>query len=228
MSFSRKKDNDETVMIKSNALKSRCAILALGILVLIGTFAYSYQWSNRWHENVWAGLQYGYFDPFYIGTAIFLVSLAIHISFCRCRLVLTNKKIFGRASIIGNVTIPLEAVSSVSDEGNKVCVTINDKTIYKFRFISNAKQIVEGIQTQIEERQEIEEIHFEKPSLSYTKIVSLLLIVLAFVLVLHVCSGEGLFDFSSSSRSWSDLSDIEKENARWAYEAKQAINNYKK
>ena len=35
-------------------------------------------------------------------------------------------------------------------------------------------------------------------------------------------------DSSSSKRSWSDLSDVEKDNARWAYEVKQAIDSYNK
>ena len=31
---------------------------------------------------------------------------------------------------------------------------------------------------------------------------------------------------SSSGRKWSDLSEVEKDNARWAYNAKQAIDKY--
>ena len=32
---------------------------------------------------------------------------------------------------------------------------------------------------------------------------------------------------SSSGKKWSELSDVEKANAKWAYEAQQAINNYR-
>ena len=35
----------------------------------------------------------------------------------------------------------------------------------------------------------------------------------------------GLGDFASSGRSWGDLSDVEKENAKWAYEANQYIDS---
>ena len=44
---------------------------------------------------------------------------------------------------------------------------------------------------------------------------------MAFLLALSLCACGG--SRSSSTRKWSDLSPIEKENARWAYEAQQAI-----
>lgn len=51
--------------------------------------------------------------------------------------------------------------------------------------------------------------------------------VLAIVFILAAalvasCSGGSS---SSSGKKWSDLSDVEKENARWAYEAQQAIDD---
>lgn len=44
---------------------------------------------------------------------------------------------------------------------------------------------------------------------------------MAFLLALSLCACGG--SRSSSTRKWSDLSPVEKENARWAYEAQQAI-----
>lgn len=50
------------------------------------------------------------------------------------------------------------------------------------------------------------------------KFVSLL-VVLATVLSLSACGGGR----SSSGRTWSDLSEVEKANARWAYEVQQGL-----
>ena len=55
--------------------------------------------------------------------------------------------------------------------------------------------------------------------------VILFSVILVIVLIIGgACSDSGS---SSSGRKWSDLSDVEKANAKWAYEAQQAINNYK-
>ena len=43
-----------------------------------------------------------------------------------------------------------------------------------------------------------------------------------------VCSKAGYLTEVEIKRSWSDLSDVEKDNARWAYEVKQAIDSYNK
>lgn len=56
-------------------------------------------------------------------------------------------------------------------------------------------------------------------SKSSTVIVFIIIIVLA--IALNMCGGGG----SSSGRKWDDLTETEKNNARWAYEVKQAINN---
>ena len=58
--------------------------------------------------------------------------------------------------------------------------------------------------------------------------VRVIILVVAAVLCL-ICLIGGLLSIISDSggRSWSDLSDVEKDNARWAYEAQQAINDYR-
>ena len=61
--------------------------------------------------------------------------------------------------------------------------------------------------------------YFEKRGAKMKKafIISMLLTM---VLSLAACVGGG----SSSDRSWSDLSETEKANARWAYEVQQGLN----
>jgi len=54
------------------------------------------------------------------------------------------------------------------------------------------------------------------------KKVLALVMALLMVLSLVACGS------SSSKTKWSDLSKEEQDNARWAYEAKQAEENYKK
>ncbi len=49
---------------------------------------------------------------------------------------------------------------------------------------------------------------------------STFIVVVVLALLLSMCSGGGS---RSSGRSWSDLSETEKANARWAYSAQQAI-----
>ena len=46
-------------------------------------------------------------------------------------------------------------------------------------------------------------------------------VVVIIVALVAACSGGS---GSSSGRKWSDLSDVEKANAKWAYNAQQAIN----
>ena len=60
---------------------------------------------------------------------------------------------------------------------------------------------------------------YEKRSAEMKKafIISMLLTI---VLSFTACVGGG----SSSDRSWSDLSETEKANARWAYEVQQGLN----
>ena len=59
------------------------------------------------------------------------------------------------------------------------------------------------------------------------KLIYILVLVVACILCL-VCFANFVTNtfLSDEGRSWSDLSDVEKENARWAYEAQQAINEY--
>ena len=54
-----------------------------------------------------------------------------------------------------------------------------------------------------------------------TGIAAIVAIIIVLIISLSTCSGGS----SSSGRSWSDLSETEKANARWAYEAQQAIND---
>ena len=59
------------------------------------------------------------------------------------------------------------------------------------------------------------------------------ILVVLFVIVIVVCScfvlgGCGSSRSNSSGKKWSDLTEQEKENARWAYHAKQAAEEYKK
>ena len=46
-------------------------------------------------------------------------------------------------------------------------------------------------------------------------------IIIGIIVAISVSCSAG----SSSGTSWSDLSDVEKDNARWAYYAQQAIDN---
>lgn len=59
------------------------------------------------------------------------------------------------------------------------------------------------------------------------KLVYILVLVIICILFLICFTNYITNNFiSDGGRSWSDLSDVEKENARWAYEAQQAINEY--
>lgn len=53
------------------------------------------------------------------------------------------------------------------------------------------------------------------------------IIIILFVLMIGAMFSGGGSSSSSSSRKWSDLSEREKENARWAYEVQQEINKRK-
>ena len=46
-----------------------------------------------------------------------------------------------------------------------------------------------------------------------------------FVIVVALAASCGSSSSSSSGRKWSDLSDVEKQNAKWAYEAQKYINS---
>lgn len=50
-------------------------------------------------------------------------------------------------------------------------------------------------------------------------IVAIFMIIFI-IMIMAMCSGGGE---SGSGRKWSDLSKTEQDNARWAYEARQAI-----
>lgn len=51
-------------------------------------------------------------------------------------------------------------------------------------------------------------------------------VVVCVIVVLFAACTSSCGGSSSSGTSWSDLSDVEKENARWAYQAQQAIDEY--
>lgn len=51
--------------------------------------------------------------------------------------------------------------------------------------------------------------------------IAIAITILLAIFILAMCSSGGS---SKSGRKWSDLSDQEKENARWAYYAQQAAN----
>ncbi|MBE6802696.1 MAG: hypothetical protein E7530_07405 [Ruminococcaceae bacterium] len=55
-------------------------------------------------------------------------------------------------------------------------------------------------------------------------IIAAVAFILVAVLYFVTCGDSG----SSSGKKWSDLSDREKDNARWAYHAQQAIDNYER
>ena len=56
------------------------------------------------------------------------------------------------------------------------------------------------------------------------KVIAVVVLIVSFIaLVSYFASSSG----SSSGTRWSQLSDVEKDNARWAYNAQQAINNRK-
>lgn len=48
----------------------------------------------------------------------------------------------------------------------------------------------------------------------------LVIVIIAMALLLSMCSSSGS---SKSGRKWSDLSEVEKANARWAYEVQQSL-----
>ena len=52
---------------------------------------------------------------------------------------------------------------------------------------------------------------------------NVVVIVIAIVLALLLCQCMGVFDSSSSGKKWSDLTETEKNNARWAYEVQQGL-----
>lgn len=54
-------------------------------------------------------------------------------------------------------------------------------------------------------------------------IITIIVVVIFCVLYLTMCGDRG----SSSGTKWSDLSDTEKANAKWAYEVKQEIDSRK-
>ncbi|MBP3330822.1 MAG: hypothetical protein J6L89_08325 [Clostridia bacterium] len=59
--------------------------------------------------------------------------------------------------------------------------------------------------------------------LNWKSIVAILLILVFGAVILNCCdSGSG----SSGGKKWNDLSDQEKDNARWAYEVNQYIEDY--
>ena len=55
---------------------------------------------------------------------------------------------------------------------------------------------------------------------------TLITIIVVFGLLLGGIASCSDSSSSSSGRKWSDLSEVEKQNAKWAYEAKQAIDKY--
>lgn len=72
-------------------------------------------------------------------------------------------------------------------------------------------------------------IVFIESTKSKSKLIAVALIAIALAILIPLCFVGGDPNYSSSSGSkWSDLSDVEKENARWAYYAKQAADKYGK
>ncbi|MBR6785785.1 MAG: hypothetical protein IKM25_05990 [Clostridia bacterium] len=62
----------------------------------------------------------------------------------------------------------------------------------------------------------------KKPFKEYVAAIVAFVIIVA--LYFAICGDSG----GSSGRKWSDLSDREKDNARWAYHAQQAADNYER
>lgn len=50
-------------------------------------------------------------------------------------------------------------------------------------------------------------------------------IIIAMIVVILIALFNSCDGGSSSGTKWSDLSDVEKENARWAYEVQQSLND---
>jgi len=61
--------------------------------------------------------------------------------------------------------------------------------------------------------------NYKKKGIEMKKAV-IISLVLSILLSLSACFGGGS---SSSGKSWSDLSDVEKANAKWAYEVQQGL-----
>ncbi len=59
------------------------------------------------------------------------------------------------------------------------------------------------------------------------KAITVLVLIAAVTATLSLVVSQ-ISNSSSSGKKWSDLSDVEKDNARWAYHAQQAIDNYDK
>lgn len=225
--LNKKLNEGETIVSKARFSNSRNIPLIIGIVIFFGTFVYSYLWSSKWHENVWEGVSLGYFQPFFIGVSIFLLLLAFHILFANCKLILTNKRIFGKAELIGSISIPFGVIDSVYNTNNTIYVVVN-KTNYKFGFVSNVEEVVTNIKNQIPQTKSNENVISAN---SYAKKTLLILGGIALAIILFVCSEEGLFRSSSSSsnsKSWSELNEVEKRNAEWAHNAKKAIDKYEK
>ncbi len=232
MNAVNKKSNKEEIIIKAKFSFKRNIPLIIGIVAMVSTFIYSYLWSSQRHENPWEGLTLGYFQSFYIGTAIFCLMLTFYLLFGRSKATITKDKIYGRFSLLGNISIPVAAISSVDGTASSVTVWIKGQN-YSLNFVENAAEVKEKIEKLIAEKNPDESVYWEKPTYSYAKKV-LVFLLIAVLLVFYVCSSEGLFHSSKpsksskSSKSWSELSDREKDNARWAYYAKQAAEEYRK
>lgn len=64
----------------------------------------------------------------------------------------------------------------------------------------------------------------QKEKKSFTEyIIAIVAFILVAVIYFATCGDSGS---SSSGKKWGDLSDQEKDNARWAYHAQQAIDDY--
>ncbi|MBP3938903.1 MAG: hypothetical protein IK955_05800 [Clostridia bacterium] len=64
----------------------------------------------------------------------------------------------------------------------------------------------------------------DKKSIKET-ILGIVALIVAAVIFFATCGGSGS---NKSGKKWSDLSDQEKDNARWAYEAQKAIDEYER
>jgi hypothetical protein len=101
------------------------------------------------------GFEYGYFSPFlYVGLPLLILALVFFFWMSRCSIVVTDKRVYGRAAFGKRVDLPFDMISSVgSGFFNSISVATSSGRI-SFWLLSNRNEVFDAISRILMSRQE--------------------------------------------------------------------------